>query len=413
MEVQVLDFIFATSTSQQWAELLKGPLELAAHEGNGCLAKRLVGAGAPIGNALHAAVRGGHGDLVNDLLEMGAYVNGKEPVNRHTPLHIAVNRGEKDMVHLLMLKGADAGALDANGWTPLFTAALFFQSKADAALALLAGGADVSLRCCGTSTLHMAAKQGHVEFLRVAFEHGADVDATDTDGSTTALNIVASRNNTEAINVILEAGGNTESRALMGFGPLHSAASNLNIEAVTALLKHGAHINALDDYLRTPLCVAAGRAGTHGAAKIVDILLRSGADETIVDDQGNTAADAVGEGIEEEDADFEDVEEIERVHTLLANAPADRAWRRRGYLVLCRAHPDRIQQRLGSSSELAGTGRRTRGGDRLKTTEARGCSDIVGGSAMGEGAGGGWADVMANVLGLQEEGIFRTIAGYL
>lgn len=32
------------------------------------------------------------------------------------------------------------------------------------------------------------------------------------------------------------------------------------------------------------------------------------------------------------------------VGKLLANAPADKAWRRRGYLVLCRAHPDRLQQ---------------------------------------------------------------------
>lgn len=36
--------------------------------------------------------------------------------------------------------------------------------------------------------------------------------------------------------------------------------------------------------------------------------------------------------------------DVKYVRQLLTSAPADRAWRRPGYLVLCRAHPDRMQQ---------------------------------------------------------------------
>ncbi len=36
-------------------------------------------------------------------------------------------------------------------------------------------------------------------------------------------------------------------------------------------------------------------------------------------------------------------EHEQRVRNLLARAPADRAWRRRGLMVLCRAHPDRLR----------------------------------------------------------------------
>ncbi|CAN0539062.1 unnamed protein product, partial [Ectocarpus sp. 8 AP-2014] len=43
--------------------------------------------------------------------------------------------------------------------------------------------------------------------------------------------------------------------------------------------------------------------------------------------------------------------EQQRVQQLLANAPADRAWRRRGLLVLCRAHPGRAQWRQQVSKE--------------------------------------------------------------
>ncbi len=57
---------------------------------------------------------------------------------------------------------------------------------------------------------------------------------------------------------------------------------------------------------------------------MVDVLLRPGADETIVDTFGETAADVVAVQVEEGDRLADDVE---RARRLLANAPADRAWR--------------------------------------------------------------------------------------
>ena len=36
------------------------------------LTRKLTGAGAQVGDALHEAVRGGRGEVVNDLLESGA-----------------------------------------------------------------------------------------------------------------------------------------------------------------------------------------------------------------------------------------------------------------------------------------------------------------------------------------------------
>lgn len=68
----------------------------------------------------------------------------------------------------------------------------------------------------------------------------------------------------------------------------------------------------------------------------MDLLLRHGADEKAVDNNGHTPADMV------EYSDVEGkgslAEGVERVRKLLANAPADCAWRPRGFLVLCRIH---------------------------------------------------------------------------
>ena len=99
---------------------------------------------------------------------------------------------------------------------------------------------------------------------------------------------------------------------------------------------------------------------------------------------------------------------------LLKNAPADRSWRRRGYLVLCRAHPDRLQQVYGSSSACTGMAQSTSSRAEMgRAQQASDCGGGAGASRVDGRTGGGWAELMARVVGLQEEGIFRTIVGYL
>ena len=82
--------------------------------------------------------------------------------------------------------------------------------------------------------------------------------------------------------------------------------------------------------------------------------LKWGADETIASIDG-LAADVVGTLVRE---DLRLGEDIERTRKHLANVPADRAWRRRGDLLLCGAHPDRLLLQSMPRKEKA---RRTRG----------------------------------------------------
>lgn len=96
---------------------------------------------------------------------------------------------------------------------------------------------------------------------------------------------------------------------------------------------------------------------------MVDLLLRWGADETIVDRTGETAFDILGM-VEEVNGLAGDAE---RVRELLANAPINRAWRRRGYLVLCRSHPDRVEpsQEIGMHHGSGVARRKTRNSAKL------------------------------------------------
>lgn len=97
----------------------------------------------------------------------------------------------------------------------------------------------------------------------------------------------------------------------------------------------------------------------------VELLLRWGADEALVNQDGKTAADEVErwdwnneeedrdyseeESDDEEDSDDDDTKEHRRkaddrrIRHMLVRAPADRLWRRRGWLGLARSHPDKVQ----------------------------------------------------------------------
>eukprot|EP00752_Nemacystus_decipiens_P013080 g11569.t1 len=459
----------------EWEKFLATPLERAAAEGDAGLVDKLIEARADTGRALHEAGKLGHLGVVNQLLAGGASPEEVD-TNGFTPLYVAARHGQVETVQLLLLKDADKNATGFTDWTPLHIAV--YHGHAAVVQALLAAGVDANLRYRqGKKTLlHGAAAQGNPEVLKALLEHGADVHAKDTSGRTalheaadfngvrtfhsddgpvyvrawgneekknlinrademrymevlkiliehgadvnstdsagiSALHVAAKFRGAEAVDMLVEAGSNIESGGEIG-KPLHHAAVTSNLDAAGALLKHGAQVNSQTPSRQmTPLYFAAITAGSHGAADMVDLLLRSDADETLQDGDGRTAAGVVGDSI----LDYRRVaEDYERVCRLLANAPADRVWRRRGLFVLCRAYPGRVQ--------LSHTGSRTRfdlasgdlSGAKLGRTAATGGGENGRGYTVGgERSGGEWAVVAAAVVRLEEEDIFRTIVGFL
>jgi ankyrin repeat protein len=67
---------------------------------------------------LHTAAFCGHKDVVELLLAKGAKVNAKDN-GGETPLHWAATEGNKDVVELFLAKGAKVNAKDENSLTPL------------------------------------------------------------------------------------------------------------------------------------------------------------------------------------------------------------------------------------------------------------------------------------------------------
>ena len=100
----------------------------------------LAGNGRVLGDEIHEAAKNG------DIATMRVLLQGKHsPVENkdsygETALHLAVDNGHKDIVELLLAKGANVNAPGKSGETPLHLAAL--RGQGGIAEVLLASGAN-------------------------------------------------------------------------------------------------------------------------------------------------------------------------------------------------------------------------------------------------------------------------------
>ena len=101
------------------------------------------------------------------------------------------------------------------------------------------------------------------------------------------------------------------------------------VGVIRAIVSAGGEVNAIRSSGRTALYLAASRANVRA----VIALLECGAGEMIKNNNGFTPEDEAGQAMLAGAADAHD-----RAQTiqLLRNAPADRAWRRRGLWILYR-----------------------------------------------------------------------------
>lgn len=105
------------------------PLVVAANFGKVQAVRRLLQAGANVHTGkdailCYACESRGSKELVEILLTAGATVNIVGGFRQATPLHVATEHDQLEVVQLLLAAGADVKAKDPNGWTPFLNATL-------------------------------------------------------------------------------------------------------------------------------------------------------------------------------------------------------------------------------------------------------------------------------------------------
>ncbi len=188
----------------------------------------------------------------------------------------AVDRSDRQRTFDLLRGGADANAVDGDGYTALHRASA--SGSAAIAAILLDAGADVSTRAAaGETPLHVAASK---EVASMLLARGADVNARESESGMTPLFNADS----PVAETLIAGGADVNVRSAGGMTPLVWACYGGGAEKVRLLLKRGADVNAGAGVTKTALHVAAN----WGHAEAAALLLGAGADPNARDGLGWT-----------------------------------------------------------------------------------------------------------------------------
>jgi len=276
-------------------ELGATPLWLAAMNGNAEIASALLKGDANPNMALKmgetplmTAARSGSLVTTKLLLEYGANVNAIEYERGQSALMWAAAQQHGDLVQLLIDHGAYIHA----------------RSKVWYQLENTAGNTNPSgnfrMAHGGSTALLFVARNGDVETARILLNAGANVQDTSAAG-TSALVIAAHSGHGPLAMFLLEQGADPNANEA-GYTALHAAVLRSQIELLQALLDHGANANTVVEHgtpgrrfsadfsIRSQLIGrdAFWLAAKYGEVEILKILLDHGADPFIVNQYGVT-----------------------------------------------------------------------------------------------------------------------------
>jgi len=298
------------------------PLSLAAVNGNAAMIELLLASGADPNTTvshgqtvLMTAARTGNVAAVRALIDKGAKVNAREDQLGETPLMWAASENHADVVQLLIDRGAEVNGRSSTIAFPKDRFGL------EGVLTILPHG--------NWTPLMYAGRDGGVDAVRVLARAGAEVNATDPDG-TTPLMLAIMNSHYDTANALLESGADPNVVDKAGMAALYATVDMSSLGEVyglpprkvndtltpTALMsKLIAKGAVVDARLKTPTIqrnhtpgeplLGAGttplmRAARNGDYAAVKILLDAGADPKLTQPNGTNAlmmSAGVGRGL--------------------------------------------------------------------------------------------------------------------
>ncbi|XP_008217571.3 uncharacterized protein LOC103318097 [Nasonia vitripennis] len=251
------------------------PLYVAACNGYKEIVELLLSHGADIdavssdgSTALHEAITNDHRDVFEVLLTHKARIDIKTKCDKLTPLSIACKSNKKDMVEMLINRGAD---VNADGGFPLFYAVS--NSNVDVINILLNKKANIHKKyILNSNLLHLAVTMSDCETIKFLLSRGINVNC-EGEKRYTPLHMAVDNDYNLAVDILLSKGANIHCQTDEGLTPLHIAAYNGYSDVVETLLnRKNFNTNIKDNKHRIALELAV--ANNH--LEIVKLLLSCG-----------------------------------------------------------------------------------------------------------------------------------------
>ncbi|MGK0388679.1 MAG: ankyrin repeat protein [Maribacter sp.] len=221
-------------------------------------------------------------DKLVDIVESGedVYFNDR---SGNSFLHICAQYGSIEIFKYLHHQKVDISQTNKKGLQPLHSAAE--NGQLEIVKYCIKHHNDINLSDKYNSTpLYIAVYNGHLDVVKFLVDSGANLN--DTFDNEANLLIPAIRSNyMPLVKYLLSKGLDVNHRQTGGWSqvPLDHAASQ-GIEIVKCLLDHGADVNTLNSYEKTPLFSYIQNDHITGA----ELLLNAGADIHISRDSGKT-----------------------------------------------------------------------------------------------------------------------------
>ena len=285
-----------------------GPVYYAAHFGFIDIMKHLLAKGYDCndecgkqGPPLHVAIMNGHVEVAEHMIRHGADVN-KKGSQYGFPVIAASARGYQSLVELLIKSGSDVHAVTDRGRTALHLACR--QGSVDLVNTLLEHGADVNAESkTGETPFCRACASGNLDVVRLLLDKGMSPMARQ-GGGWDSLRCAIRHNHEDVVRLLIDRGADVNFVSARGYTPLHVSAQYCRAPLNEYLLSVGANASLgakdFEKNGRHPLCLAINRNDTP--LPVTKVLLKYGADFSMVTDIGSTMLHCAVEALADNDA---------------------------------------------------------------------------------------------------------------
>ncbi|XP_077009241.1 kinase D-interacting substrate of 220 kDa isoform X6 [Tamandua tetradactyla] len=230
---------------------------------------------------LMIAAEQGNLEIVKELIKNGANCN-LEDLDNWTALISASKEGHIHIVEELLKCGANLEHRDMGGWTALMWAC--YKGRTEVVELLLSHGANPSVTgLYSVYPIIWAAGRGHADIVHLLLQNGAKVNCSDKYG-TTPLVWAARKGHLECVKHLLAMGADVDQEGANSMTALIVAVKGGYTQSVKEILKRNPNVNLTDKDGNTALMIAS----KEGHTEIVQDLLDAGTYVNIPDRSGDT-----------------------------------------------------------------------------------------------------------------------------